>query len=664
MLRHEVVNLMWNLRRSHLLVVFLLIGAVRFLPASDWPAVDPAELQVKDLPEQPGAPAFVLFREEIDDDRKKSISVYMRMKVLNEAGRKYADIEIPFFSGKGLNLTIHDLQGRTIHSDGSVVPFQGKPYDKVVIKSKAIKERVKAFSLPDVQVGSILEYRYTLRYDENLVIPPEWEIQDEFFARKEHFRFVSTSELIMTSHGNVRQGVSYTWKLPKDVSVKGERDTYDLQLTDVPAFVKEEHMPPVTRYKYVVRFYYGKGGDPDQYWKEEANYWHQDVERFIGKKRGVADEVARATSPGDTPEQKAKKIYALIGGMENSTFSPRRSEKELKALNVKDSGVEDILRQQSGGQEGLTLLFVAMARAAGIPAYPMWITARNRDIFEKNFLSTDQLDTYVAVITLDNKEVYLDPGTKFCPYGLLYWDHTNSGGLKETANGAELGQTPMPQYKDAVTKRVARLTLDDTGTVNGAIGVGFFGQEALVRRIEASRTDDVGRTKMLEDEVKTWLPSNAEVSITKQPDWTNPELPLLANFKVSTPILASGGKRVLLPTNIFEFGRPAVFSHNERQYPIYFEYPSFESDDIHIKLPDNLEVESLPPDEQEKAGYALYGAKRKQEKNELIIAREFAINTFFFQPTEYKTLKSFYDKIKESDEQQALLKQVAHVAKN
>lgn len=655
---------MWNLRRSYLLVVFLLVGSLRFLHAADWPAIDSSELQIKDLPEQPGAPAFVLFREEVDDDEKHSISVYMRIKVLSEAGRKYADVEIPFFSTKSLNLTINDIQGRTIHSDGSIVPFQGKPYDKTVIKSKAVKEHVKAFSLPDVQIGSILEYRYTLRYDEGIVLPPEWEVQDEFFARKEHFKFVSISGSIMTRHGDVRQGVSYTWKLPKDATIKENRGAYDLQLTDVPAFVKEEHMPPSARYKYQVRFYYGRGGDPVQYWKEEGNYWRQGMEHFMSKKHGVAEAVAKVTAPSDTPEQKAKKIYVFIAGLDNSTYQPQRSEKELKALNIKDRGVEDILRQQSGDRGDLTLLFVAMARAAGISAYPMWITARNRDIFEKNFLSTDQLDTFLAVVTLDNKEVYLDPGTKYCPYGLLYWDHTNSGGLKETANGAELSQTPMPQYKDAVTKRVTRLAMDDTGTVTGMLGVGFFGQEALVRRIEGSRTDDVGRTKLLEDEVKTWLPANAEVTITKQPDWTNPDLPLVANFKISSPLLASGGKRVLLPTNIFEFGRPAMFSHNERQYPIYFEYPSFESDDIRIKLPDNLQVENLPPDEQNKADYALYGVVRKQEKNELVITREFAINAFFFQPTEYKNLKGFYDKMKESDEQQALLKQVAHVAQN
>jgi hypothetical protein len=50
---------------------------------------------MKDLPEQPGVPAFVLLRQVVDDDSVGYEAVYVRIKVLTEAGRKYGDIEIP-----------------------------------------------------------------------------------------------------------------------------------------------------------------------------------------------------------------------------------------------------------------------------------------------------------------------------------------------------------------------------------------------------------------------------------------------------------------------------------------------------------------------------------------------------------------------------------------
>src|SRR5262249_4124950 len=153
----------------------------------------------------------------------------------------------------------------------------------------------------------------------------------------------------------------------------------------------------------------------------------------------------------------------------------------------------------------LTLLFVAMARAAGMQAYPMWITNRRQGIFEKNYLSTDQLDSYVAIVVLDNKEVFLDPGTKYCPYGVLYWPDSDTAGLKETAGGIQLATTPVPEYTNAITKRVARLSLNDEGHLEGVVAIAHLGQEGLLRRMEGSKTDDVGRTKILEDEIKSML---------------------------------------------------------------------------------------------------------------------------------------------------------------
>ena len=651
-------------RVCSLAIFFLLVGLAR-LHASDWPAIDPAELQMKDLPEQPGASAVVLFREETDDDLKHARYVYERIKVLNEAGRKNADVQIPSFKYKGEGFGITDVQARTIHSDGTVVEFKGKPFDKTIVKRKGIKEQVKAFSLPDVQVGSVLEYRYTLDYHSHTLYPPQWLIQNELFQRRVHLRFVAYMDMVQTGHDSVRSGVAYSWKLPKGTTVKfSQGHVYDLEMTNVPAFVEEEHMPPSETFRYSVHFYYGAGSDANRYWSEEGGYWRQAVEKFIGKKGGIGDAVAKVTSPSDSPEDKAKKIYAFVSGLNNLTYQPELSDKEIKALDYKERGADDILRQQAGTRDEITLLFIAMARAAGIQAYPMWVTNRSRGIFDKNYLSTEQLDTYVAIITIDGKEVFVDPGTKYCPYGLLYWPHSDTEGLREASSGISISRTPQPSYTGAITKRVGRFNLTDDGKLDGIVAVAYIGQEALLRRLEGSRTDSVGRTKMLEDEIKGWLPSNAEISVTKEPDWQGLGTPLVVDYKVSTPTLISGGKRVLLPTDIFQFDRPTMFTLAERQYPVYLDYPSREIDDIHIKLPDNLQVENLPASQTERTEYALYKLARKQEKNELIIERDFAINTFVFQPTEYKSLKNFYEKIKESDQQQALLKPVAHVAQN
>ena len=71
------------------------------------------------------------------DDRGKTAheDVYFRIKILTEEGRKYGDIEIPFFKGSGNIVNIH---ARTIRPDGSIVDFTGKAFDKSIVKARGL----------------------------------------------------------------------------------------------------------------------------------------------------------------------------------------------------------------------------------------------------------------------------------------------------------------------------------------------------------------------------------------------------------------------------------------------------------------------------------------------------------------------------------------------
>src|SRR3954466_1671766 len=158
----------------------------------DWPAIAPEHLKMTDLPQQKGAPAVILLREEVANDPQNYHSVYVRIKILTEAGRRYADVEIPY---SRRNFKIEGVSGRTIRPDGSIVEFDGKVFDKMVVKGKRgrgeqIRVHVKSFTLPDVQVGSILDYRYSLRYDDHTFYAPEWIVQGELFQKSVSFKFI------------------------------------------------------------------------------------------------------------------------------------------------------------------------------------------------------------------------------------------------------------------------------------------------------------------------------------------------------------------------------------------------------------------------------------------------------------------------------------------
>ena len=118
---------------------FLIILPVPAVHATvGFQPVSPDELKMTSEPQAPGAPAIILFRQVDRDDNGQTSHEdnYFRIKILTEEGRKYADVEIPFFKDTG---NIVNIKGRTIKPDGSIVNFDGKVFDKSIVKAKGVK---------------------------------------------------------------------------------------------------------------------------------------------------------------------------------------------------------------------------------------------------------------------------------------------------------------------------------------------------------------------------------------------------------------------------------------------------------------------------------------------------------------------------------------------
>ena len=223
----------------------------------------------------------MLLRQETDDDALHYHSVYVRIKVLTEAGRKYADVELPY-NRRGF--IIDQVSGRTVRADGSVVPFTGKPFDKVVVKSRNLRIQVKTFSLPDVQVGSILDYRYSLRYPDNSLMPPEWIIQSDIPEKKVMFKYIpfqfKGNTFVTVARGRIANGVAWTPFLPAGHPPKLEtsadgKNWIDLEMENVQPIVEEPYMIPASPMRWRVQFYYQVELKQEDYWKKEGKFWNK-----------------------------------------------------------------------------------------------------------------------------------------------------------------------------------------------------------------------------------------------------------------------------------------------------------------------------------------------------------------------------------------------------
>jgi len=398
------------------------------------------------------------------------------------------------------------VKGRTIAPDGTITPFTGKPFDKTIVKGHGIKIKAKAFALPNVNPGSIIEYRYTVFWADRSAVAPHWVLQEELPQRRAHFVFIpySGSGEVVDEHGNSLQVYHTMIGVPQGTEVKSSLDgKLELEMRDLPAFVEEEMAPPDETLKMRVEFFYGTGkmGKANEFWKEQGKYWTKDVEKFIGHSSAVQAAAAQAIAPADTPEQKVRKLYAMVQKMKNLSYEQDAGLQELiAAKSAEKRTAEDILKKQEGTRDDLTRLFVAMVRSVNIPAFVMRVAPRDETFFQVNIPSWRQLSSEVAIVSIDGKEIFLDPGTPTAPYGLLDWKRTAVDGVRQMPDGStQLAKTPPPEYTQTMTARIARLSLAGDGSVSGTVKFQWTGQEAISHRLDAQQTDEAGRKKDLED---------------------------------------------------------------------------------------------------------------------------------------------------------------------
>jgi hypothetical protein len=396
----------------------------------------------------------------------------------------------------------------------------------------------------------------------------------------------------------------------------------------------------------------------DKEWQELGKDRYEQLETFLAGNKGVKEAALQAISDETAPGMKLRKIYERAQQLRNLTYERERTDEERKTENIqRNLNAGDVLAHGYGTNQDITLLFVAMARAAGFDASVVQVGDRKNRFFVKDWTSPRQLNSVIAAVNLEGKDIFLEPGTRFCPYGVVRWNHSVTDGLKLEKKGGTFVKAPPITYDKSVTRRTATMTLGEDGTLKGDVVLEFEGAEALEHRLDAIDSDEAGRKKDLEDELKQWLPTGAVIKMAASQGWETTGGPVVARFNVELPNYATlAGKRLLIPAFLFQLKQNQAFTHSQRKYPVYFPYPFTDTDTVSIKVPSGFTLESVPPAQDAKlAGTARYQNVSNFDGTQLVSQRQLAFNGIYFDLDKYSELKSFFGKVQAGDEQQAVL---------
>jgi transglutaminase-like putative cysteine protease len=607
----------------------------------------PQELSMTAVDFAPGASAVILDWVQWRDDVDSRETEYVRIKILSEEGKKYGDVSIPYIP---LIANLDKLEARTTKPDGTVVPFTGKTFEKLIVKTGGVRLISKTFSLPDVRPGSIIEYRYTLGMRTMMLYGKRFTVQRELPVVRE--------KIWLRPYGSFYNFFGFRGLPPGKKPEMVDKDHYEMTLDNVPAFEEERYSPPEYEVKPIVNFYYmAEKVEVDEFWKKTGKELTSSIEDFIsGDPTPIHNAAAEAVAGAATSEEKLRKLYAVTQKVRNLAYESDKTEAEERKLRDNKSA-QDVLRNGYGYSGEITRLFVALARSAGFDAHSVRIGSRDDSFFSKKLPVSDQLDSEVALVSVDGKEMVFDPGTPNAPFGIVAWQKAYVPGMKLVKKqDAAWMQTPTPLAQEALVTRKAALHVDGEA-LKGKVTVTYKGQEALVRRLSNYTDDEAATKKALEDGIKTRFPEGAVVKLTKLTGMKTADPEVVAEYDIELPNAGSfAGSRALIPLSVFHATDKNPFAPATRRAAVYFHYPWVEEDEVTLDVPSGYAVETMPNPADLDANIIAYTTRYVNGTTSVQFKRHMMVNTLFVPKEEYEKLRTVYSRITSTDQEQVVLR--------
>jgi len=644
----------------------VLVGSMP-AAADNWRPVDPSELAQKTAKVEPGADAEAIFwdvkiEDSVDNgDLKLTLSHYIRIKIFTNLGKeKYATIEIEEPRGR----RITDVAGRTIKPDGSIVELKKDGiFERELVKTRSAKVRGKTFTLPNVEVGDIIEYRYKEHRDNEMAQYMRLYYQRDLPIWRVTYHL---KPLNLPGFPYIMRSMAFGFKIPP---FQKEPDGYfATSATDMPAFHEEPYMPPEDQLRAWELIYYeaDKKIEADAFWKETGRNDYQAYKREIAPDSLVKKTAAELVSGIDKPEDKLHALDLFCRTkIENVSSSASHLTAAQKSAIKENHSPGDTLKQKAGRGMDTDYLFAAMASATGFEARLARVPDRGDTFFDRGLPTVYFISNFDVAVKVDDKWVFFDPATRYLENGMLRWQEEGQPALVSDPKEGFWTKTQFLEPARSARQRRATLKLLDDGTLEGSVQLTYTGHAGREQKIDL---EDKTAAQQEEDWKKSLQArlSSAEISSFTVEQAADPVKPVVVKYNVSVPGYATRtGKRFLVQPAFFERNLSARFTESKRRWNIYFEYPWSEEDEVSIELPDGWELDQpVAPNGNSVKDVGEYSVTvvKTKDGRKIVYQRklDWGRNMNIMAPAAaYDTLKKIFDYVQQQDNFTLTLKAAA-----
>lgn len=604
------------------------------------------ELKMTKYQKDTTANALVLYEHgnfylNLKKKNKFTTDFYFRVKILKREGFNKATINIPYYDKSEL----HDIEAVTynLSKDNRIVK-SSLVKDKIYIKERPYKWKEKSFTLPNIKVGSVIEYKYSITSRGSQL--NDWKYQSDIPKLKSDF-----SAAIL---GNLKYNIRIVGKLKltrDSAYVKngcvfipgigiGSCSVIEYGMDAIPAFKEQPHMLSkdnfLSRLSFKLKSSTNVKGQVTNYTKTwryaDKNLKTRLLDGQNSKKKYFKKILMQNSLLGvQNTLERAKKVSHFI----QNHYTWNREYRFFKKIKVKEA-----FELKKGNVFDINLSLYYAMQAANINSELVLLSTRDIEVPTKLYPVISEFNYLIVKTVINNKVYFLDAVNKNLPFGLIQFESLNGDGrVMDFKNGSFWEKIKLNKKTTKSTRLDLRLTSESlTGNVS-IKRAGYFAVNFRDRNKARLKKD------ILED-IETKYP-DIEIDNYELKQLNDKEKPIYESYDALVDLdIASDNKMRINP---FLVGKKTVnpFKLEQRDYPVDFGCKRANTYLIKLTIPKGYKVVSLPKNVglaiPNKGGKILFNVNQKE--NTINMYLKYTINKKTYNNKEYFYLKKFYQKL-------------------
>lgn len=589
----------------------------------------------------PEANAAILFDKGTLEVTIDGISLHrhVRIKVFNQAGAdEAADVDIYYWDDD----KIKDFKAHTITPDGD----KHKVGKREVHTQESGTRRIKVFSFPSVEPGSILEYKYRNSNERFSFLDP-WYFQNDLYT------FHSEINLELDpgfTYSSVATNCGAGARPVKDANRRTKVTTYTWVQDELPPLRDEPYSGAWRNYRSALHCQlvsYADQWNDIQFikgWPDLGKVFTERVIESYTGKRGrlerVLEDIRHDTLSGAAL---LERIYEYVAG------SIKLRKESGSGYSIHDN-LEELLEEAYGTGSEKNLLLIELCKEAGMKAWPVLICTRDRGIFNPEIYQLQQFDYMIAYVETTRGGIYLDAGSKYCPFGVLPANCSVDGGFMLDGENSQIIRvisSPPRTYRMDQTY----VTVDSTGVGRCSTTVMMSGYFGILygRWYELSEEDDFFKENFLDElDMEYRLVSSSfdefeeEQRCTATLVWESSELTDLLddNLILRQPVW---------------YLRENPFTEPRRFFPIDFRYPFVYHCLVTVDAGPDLVCQEPPPPVEITGSGIDFVHRCRPVSGAMMIEAKLDLSTTVFEPFQYHDVREVFENIEKAYAEELVL---------